>query len=182
MVEIIENEPLIKHASEFDIILVGTNCYQVMTNGFQYEIKHVFPYVQEINDTTKYGDISKVGTFVECKKEGNPLIILGFISFGYNFKGSDKEYIDYEGLISILKLLNIIYKGKSVATTVIGSTPFDGNGDRDRIISIFNKYAKDMNVSIFDYKQETGVRMRKKEYLKNKKVKRDNKRKNKKIR
>jgi hypothetical protein len=165
MVEIIENEPLIKHISEFDIILVGTNCYQVMTNGFQYEIKHKYPYVQDMNDSTKYGDISKVGTFVECKEKGNPLIVLGFISFGYNFKGDNKEYIDYKGLISILKLLNIMYKGKSMATTVIGSTPFDGNGDKNKIISIINKYAKDMNVSLFDYKQETGKRMKKKEFL-----------------
>jgi hypothetical protein len=169
MVEIIENEPLLKHASEFDVILVGTNCYQVMTNGFQYEIKTKYPYVQEINDRTKYGDISKVGTFVECKKDSNPIIILGFISFGYNFKGDDKEYIDYEGLISIIKLLNIIYKGKSMATTVIGSTLFDGNGDKKKIISILNKYGKDMMISIFDYKQESGKRMKKKDYLKSRK-------------
>lgn len=58
-----------------------------------------------------------------------------------------------------------MYKGKSMATTVIGSTPFDGNGDKNKIISIINKYAKDMNVSLFDYKQETGKRMKKKEFL-----------------
>ena len=165
MVEVIVGEPLIKHISEFDVILVGTNCYQIMANGFQYEIKKAFPYVQEINDATKYGDISKVGTFVECKEEGNPIIVLGFISFGYNFKGDDKEYVDYDGLISILKLLNIIYKGKSMATTVIGSTSFDGNGDKQKIMYILNKYMKDVDLSIFDYKQESGKKIKKKQYM-----------------
>ena len=74
MVEVIVGEPLMEHISEFDAIIVGTNCYQMMTNGFQYEIVHGYPYVQEANDSTRYGDISKVGTFVECKKEGNPNI------------------------------------------------------------------------------------------------------------
>ena len=165
MVEVIVGEPLIEHISEFDAIIVGTNCYQMMTNGFQYEIVHGYPYVQEANDSTRYGDISKVGTFVECKKEGNPNIILSFISFGYNFKGDDKEYLDYNGLINICRLLNITYKGKNIATTMIGCTPFDGNGNKDKVISILNGYMKDVNLSVFDYKQESGKRMKKKEYL-----------------
>lgn len=166
MVEIIEGESLIEHTSEFDIILIGTNCYQVMRNGIQYEIAHKFPYVQEANDKTKYADVSKVGTYIECNQEGNPLIILGFISFGYNFKGNDKEFIDYDGLVNILKFLNIIHKGKTMATTMIGCTPFDGNGDKQKVLGLFNKYLKDINLTIFDYNQETCKRIQKKEYLK----------------
>jgi hypothetical protein len=56
-----------------------------------------------------------------------------------------------------------------MATTVIGSTLFDGNGDKKKIISILNKYGKDMMISIFDYKQESGKRMKKKDYLKSRK-------------
>lgn len=169
MVEIIEGESLIGHTSEFDVILIGTNCYQVMRNGIQYEIVRKFPYVQEANDNTKYADMSKVGTYIECKREGNPLIILGFISYGYNFKGSEQEFIDYDGLINILRLINIIYKGKNIATTMIGCTPFDGNGDRQKVLNILNKYLNNLNVTIFDYNQESCKRIQKKEYIKTKK-------------
>lgn len=164
MVEIIENEPLVNHLDEFDAIFIGTNCYQVMRNGVQFEIARVLPYVQEANDKTKYGDASKVGTYIECKKENQPLVLLGFISVGYNFKGNDDVFVDYNALIIILKLINIIYKGKKIATTLIGTTKFDGNGDKNSVLKIFSEYATDIDLTVFDYVQESGNKIKHKEF------------------
>ena len=74
MISVIEDKPLIDNISDYDVILVGTNCYQVMRNGFQYDIAKKLPYVKEMNNSTKYGDPSKVGTILECN--GRPLVTL----------------------------------------------------------------------------------------------------------
>ena len=150
MINII-NDEISNHLDEYDVILVGTNCYQVLRNGFQYEIAKKYPHVKELNNQTKYGDISKVGTILECG--GTPSITLLYISFGYNFKGNDKEYIDYDGLIRCLKLCNLLYKGKKVATTLLGCTHYDGNGNQDKVISAINTIITNFNLDIYDYNQ-----------------------------
>jgi hypothetical protein len=166
MIDIIEDEPLINHISKYDAIVVGTNCYQVMRNGFQFEIARKYPYVKLENYNTKYGDIDKLGTILECKKENMPTIILSFISFGYNFKGDNKPYIDYNALEKTFKLLNLLYEGKHLATTMIGTTTYDGNADQSKVLEILNKTVTNFDLSIFDYNQESYNKQQKKEYRK----------------
>jgi hypothetical protein len=172
MIKFIDDKALIDCVSDYDVILVGTNCYQSMRNGFQLEIAKKFPYVKSMNNATKYGDIDKLGTILECKKDNNPLITLLFISFGYNFKGNDSEYVDYEALSKCLQLINLLYKGKRVATTLLGSTFFDGNGNKDKIIEIFKEKVNKVDVDIYTYPQKSYEEMKKEEYFsrKNKKV------------
>ena len=150
MINII-NDEISNHLDEYDVILVGTNCYQVLRNGFQYEIGKKYPHVKELNNQTKYGDVSKVGTILECG--GTPAITLLYISFGYNFKGNDNEYVDYDGLTRCLKLCNLLYKGKKVATTLLGCTHYDGNGNQDKVISVINTIITNFNLDIYDYNQ-----------------------------
>ena len=54
-----------------------------------------------------------------------------------------------------LKLVNVLYSGKNVATTLIGGSKFDGNGDRDKILEILNNCIKDVNLTIYDYYQKS---------------------------
>lgn len=165
MINVIENNTLINHIGEYNVILVGTNCYQSMRNGFQFEIADKFPYVKEMNNNTKYGDIDKLGTILECKNENNPIIILLFISFGYNFKGNNNEYIDYNALEKCLKLINLLYKGKKIASTLIGSTFYDGNGDKDKIMGIINKTMNKVDFDIYTYEQSSHQILKKNKYL-----------------
>lgn len=166
MIDIVENEPLIRHVDEYDGIIIGTNCYQVMRNGFQFEAAEKYPYIMECNYRTRYGDNSKLGNIVECKEEGEPLFILAFITFGYNFKGDDGDFFDYEALVKCLKLINILYKGKSLASTMFGCSVFDGNSDKERILSMLNEYVTDFNLTIYDYRQESHKVIKQREYLK----------------
>jgi hypothetical protein len=169
MVDIVINEPLIKHVNEYDGIIIGTNCYQSMRNGFQFEASEKYPYIQEYNYKTRYGDKDKLGEIVECKKDNYPLFILAFITFGYNFKGNNIDFFDYDALAKSLKLINILYSRKSLATTMIGCSEFDGNADRERILSILNKYVTDFNLTLYDYKQESHKTIKQKEYLQKRK-------------
>jgi hypothetical protein len=164
MIDIVEDEPLINHIDNYDAIVVGTNCYQVMRNGFQFEIARKYPYVQSANDETKYGDKNKLGTILECKEENKPLIILSFISFGYNFKGNNQPFIDYPSLEKSFKLLNLLYEGKHLATTMIGTTSYDGNADKSKVLDILNKVVTKFDLTLFDYNQESHNKQKKKEY------------------
>ena len=165
MIDIVINESPISHVSEYDAIIVGTNCYQSMRNGFQGEVAKRYKYVLESNYKTRYADNRKLGTIVET--DDSPKFILAFITFGLNFKGGDKEYLDYEALGKCLRLINILYKGKHLATTMLGTTKYDGNGDRDKVLEMFNKEIKDLDLTIYDYRQESFNEMNQKVYFEN---------------
>jgi hypothetical protein len=165
MVDIVIDESPIGHVHEYDGILIATNCYQVMRNGFQYEVVSKYPYVLECNYRTKYGDSGKLGDILECKEEGQPLFILMFTTFGYNFKGDEKDFFDYDSLAKCLRMINILYKGQKFATTMTGCSAFDGNADKDAILKIINKEVKDFDLTLYDYKQLSNKDMRQRKYF-----------------
>lgn len=167
MVDIVEGTNPIGYIHLYDGVILGTNCYQVMRNGFQFELARKYPYVKEFNFKTKYGDAKKLGTVVECKDKDNPLILLCFVTFGYNFKGNDDDFFDYESLEKCLKIINILYKGKHFLTTMIGCSKFDGNANKEKILDIINNEVKDFNLTIYDYNQESNFTLNKREYFKN---------------
>lgn len=156
MIEIIKDVDLYDHFSEYDVILIGTNLYCTMSQGIQLKVMLNYPYVYNKNLETKYGDMDKLGTVLECTSEGEPTFCLCFITKGFNFRPDlESDYLSYEALEKCLRLVNILYKGKKVACPLLGSSRFDGNGDRDRIMEIFNNTTSDINLTIFDYFQRS---------------------------
>ena len=155
MINVIKDIDLYNHVGEFDVVLVGTNNYCMMSQGIQLNIMLNYPYVYDRNLETKYGDPEKLGTVLECTSEGEPTFCLCFICGG-NFRPDlQKDYLSYESLEKCLKLVNILYKGKNVATTLLGASRFDGNGDKDKILEIFNSCITDVNLTIYDYYQKS---------------------------
>ena len=156
MINIIKDVDLFEHFDEYDVILIGTNNYCTMSHGIQLKVMLNYHYVYEKNMETKYADPEKLGTILECKSDGEPTFCLCFISNGYGFRPDlNKEYVSYESIEKCLKLVNILYKGKKIATTLLGSSRFDGNGDRDRILEIFNNSITDVELTIYDYRQKS---------------------------
>ena len=156
MIEIVKDVDLFEHIGEYDVVLIGTNTYCTMSQGIQLKVMLNYHYVLEKNLETKYGDPEKLGTVLECSSEGEPTFCLCFITKGYNFRPDlQKDYLSYESLEKCLKLVNILYKGKRVACTLMGESRFDGNGDREKIMEIFNTTITDVDLTIYDYFQKS---------------------------
>ena len=156
MINVIKDEDIYLHFREYDIILIGTNIYCTMSQGIQLKVMLNYPYVYEKNLETKYGDMDKMGTILECKSENEPTFCLCFITKGYNFRPDlEKDYLSYDALENALKLVNIKYKGKKIACPLLGSSRFDGNGDKEKILNIFKKALTDVECTVFDYFQKS---------------------------
>lgn len=155
MVNIIKDVDLFEHVDEYEAVLIGTGTYCTMSQGIQLKVMLNYPYVYNKNLETKYGDPDKLGTIVQCEQEKSPRFCLCFIYEG-NFRPDiKKDFLSYESLEKCLSLVNILYKGKNIATTLLGASRFDGNGDRDKIMDIFERTLTDVNVTIYDYFQKS---------------------------
>ena len=156
MIKIIKDVDLYDHFDEYDIILIGTDLYCTMSQGIQLKIMLNYPYVYNKNLETKYGDMDKLGTILECKSEGEPTFCLCFITKGFNFRPDlESDYLSYEALEKALKLVNVKYKNKKIACPLLGSSRFDGNGDKEKIMEIFNNTLSNVECTIFDYFQKS---------------------------
>ena len=153
MLNIIKDVDLYQDINKYDVILVGTNIYCNMSQGFQRKVMLNFPFVQDKNMCTKYGDETKLGTTLECKKDGKPTFVLMYINKG-NFRPDlKKDYLSYESLEKCLKVVNILYKGKNVACTILGASKYEGNGDKERILELISNNSNNINLTVYDYIQ-----------------------------
>ena len=69
MITVIKDVDIMQDISKYDTILIGTNVYCSMYQGVQRDIILNYPYVREKNLQTKYGDVAKLGTILECSEE-----------------------------------------------------------------------------------------------------------------
>lgn len=152
MVEIVKDIDLIDDVDKYDVILIGTNTYHTMGNGFQKKIRLKYPDTYALNTTTKYGDKKKIGTRITT--ETKPKFSICFITNGYNFRPDlSPVYLDYEGLEKCIKTANIEFSGLNIATTFIGCSKFDGNGDKNKVLEILKSNSDRINLYIYDYEQ-----------------------------
>ena len=150
-IEMIHNKPLIEDIFEYDLIIVGTGIYNTLGNGFQYDIKINFPNVNKIIKETPYGDKRKLGTVTIVNDK--PIFCLGFRHKGGFRKDLQTEYLDYNALTNVLSLIDENFENKKIATTLIGSSKFDGNGDKDKILGIFQQLSDKNMYYLYDYEQ-----------------------------
>ena len=148
-IRIIENEDAIWHTDEYDVILVGTSIYNMLTNGFQNKLKLKYPEIENANKTTNYGDKRKLGKRLTI--DGKPTISLMYICRYPSLRHGPA--IDYEALKNTIMTANAEFKGKKVMTTMIGCSDFDGNADKDKVLELLETYGKDMDITIYDYHQ-----------------------------
>ena len=162
---------LYEHINEYDAILIGTGTYCSMSQGLQRKVMLNYPYVQDENMKTKYGDKKKLGTVLECKENGKPTFILMYAYEGNFRPDKNKEYVSYESVEKCFKIINILYKDKKLASTIIGASKFDGNGDKNKLLKIIENNSSNINITIYDYEQKSRSEELKEQYEKEKKLK-----------
>ena len=158
MLNIIKDQSLIEHVYEYDVILVGTSIMNALGNGFQYQVKVNFPEVEKSNKKTKYGDHRKLGNVTVVNT--NPIFCLLFINKGGYRTDLNPDYLDYEALESCMKLINENFKGKKIASTIIGSSEYEGNGDQDKIMEILETNSSNIELTLYDFQQEDRLKER----------------------
>ena len=149
MLKIIKDKDPIWETDKFDVILIGTSIYNQLNGGFQSKIKYKYPIVDEKNRETKYADFSKLGTRITINN--TPIISLMYIC-GYPRPNIDT--VDYDSLTKCLLTANAEFRGKKVMATIIGSSQFDGNGDKDKCLKIIEDSTKDLDITLYDYEQK----------------------------
>lgn len=150
MMTVVKDKDPIWDTDDFDVVLVGTSVYNQLNGGFQSKMRYKYPLIDEENRKTKYADYSKMGTRITVGKE--PSISLLYISGNYKTLSTT---LNYEALEKCLQTANAEFKGKKVVTTVLGSTRFDGRGDKEKCLKIIEENTSDLDLTVYDYEQKT---------------------------
>lgn len=149
MLKIVKDKDPIWDVDNFDVLLIGTSTYNQLNGGFQSKVKYKYPIVEEENNKTKYADTSKLGTRLTIY--GRPTISLMYVC---GYPRPNTETVNYEALERCLRTANAEFKGKKVLTTIVGASPFDGNGNKDRCLEIIEESTSDLEIWVYDYKQK----------------------------
>lgn len=158
MIRWIEDKDIFWHIYEYDAILVGTNIFGYMTNGFQRKIRKEFPKLAVENAALPYGDLTRMGTMLTRDFNGLSVSLLYIVPVPFKTQsrfGLMEDVLCYDCLEKCLSDADSLYSGMRVATTLLGTSRFDGCGNRERVLDIFNNTVKQMDLTIYDYKQLT---------------------------
>ena len=139
MVTIIKDKEAIYDTEQYDVVLMGLSTHNIFMGNFQGKMAVKYPIVEKVNDSTPYGDIRKLGKCITIH-DNTPIISLMYIC---TYPSRKDNFIDYEGLRKCLETANNDFKGKKVMTTLLGSTKFDGKGDREKCLKIIEETTKD---------------------------------------
>ena len=87
-------------ANEFDIIIHGCNCFNVMGSGIAAQIKQQFPDAEMADNETLRGDAGKLGTYT-IGMSGRLVILNAYTQYSTSKNGEDVfEYLAFERVLS----------------------------------------------------------------------------------
>ena len=151
MVTIIKNKEPIYETDNYDVVLVGVSTHNILMGNFQSKMAIKYPVFEKANNSTPYGDLRKLGKRVTVD-DNKPIISIMYIC---KYPSRKDYFIDYEALEKCLRTANAEFKGKKVLTTLLGSTKFDGKGDRDKCLKIIEDSTKDLDLYVYDFEPIT---------------------------
>lgn len=154
MVNIIKSE-ILKSISNYDVFAFGMGVNNSFNGGLLYEISINFPMVRTIeNRISPYGDKRKYGTILPIIDSGITFCPCYVNNGGYTKKSPNEAFVKYDDLKRCLELIRERFRGKKICSTVIGASGYDGNGDKKKILSIFNEVFAESDIDVYDYEQK----------------------------
>lgn len=147
---IVTGKDLIWETDNYDVILVGTSIYNLLTQGFQSKISLKYPELVVANNSTPYADRRKYGKRITVDTENGPTVSIMYVC---GYPHCKRDFLNYEAFENCMATAEIEFQGKKVASTIIGTSLFDGNGDRDRCLEILEKYSNKIDLTVYDYLQ-----------------------------
>lgn len=129
---------------EFNIIVQGCNCFNVMGAGIARQIAERYPNVQDADLETTKGSIGKLGNwtagFVMLEKH-RFIVINAYTQYGTSADGSD--VFEYDSFAVILRKLAHEYGGLRFGFPYIGMGL--AGGDKKRILAMIENFAKEIS-------------------------------------
>jgi len=124
-------------AGEFDIVVQGCNCYNMMGGGIAKEIASRYPQAVEADNTTTKGNFDKVGTFTHAVIDDKWYLVNAYTQYTVS-RGQDVfEYLGFELLL---------YKWAGWLPKQKWAFPYIGMGlamgDPERIIPMLDNFAR----------------------------------------
>ena len=155
MIKIVKDKDLILDIFKYDVVLIGTSTKNSLGNGFQHKIARNFPFVREANNKTKYDDSSKLGTVMAIQNNNYPdtVFAICYITKGRFRPDIKPDAVEYDALEKCLSAIANNFSEARIVSTIMGNSPFEGGGDRDKILSLFEDKLGDMDVTLYDYEQ-----------------------------
>ena len=154
MLTIIEGKDPIFDIDNYDVILIPTTIRNKIMGGFHKKITLKYPIVKEAQFSTNHNDRRKFGKrlTIENLNNGKHIVSLLFIC---NWPSSKNlVFINYDAFEKCMKTANQEFRGKKVCAVFIGTSQFDGNGDRDKCLKIIKDNSTNLDLYIYDYKQK----------------------------
>jgi len=150
-----ENGDLIKKAinGQFEVIVHGCNCFNVMGAGIAKQIKFAFPEAFKIDSMTKKGDAQKLGkcSLVKIKNNGGNSIIVVNAYTQYYYGKQQKINTYYSAIKNCMIWIRKNLSGKKIGMPLIGAGL--GGGDWNIISNIIEEELEDEDVTIVRYKK-----------------------------
>lgn len=123
--------------NEFDIIVQGCNCFNVMGAGIAAQIKNHFPDAYLADQETLAGDRNKLGCYT-IGMAGRLVIINAYTQYG-TAKYQGHDVFEYDAFETILNKLATRFGKYRIGLPLIGMGL--GGGDADRIIPMIEQFA-----------------------------------------
>lgn len=126
-------------AGEFDIIIHGCNCFNVMGAGIAAQIAQQFPDAQIADNETVRGDPGKLGTYT-IGMGGRLVILNAYTQYGTSNTG--KDVFEYTAFERVLDKIATRFGKWRIGLPMIGMGL--AGGDAERIIPMIEAFAERM--------------------------------------
>ena len=145
---------LISNVKKYDVVVFGMGINNAFNSGLLYEIALNFPKVKESeNENSPYGDKRKYGTIYSTEADGIVFCACYMNDGGYNRNKGEEDCVKYDMLEKCLRRVAEKYAGKKICAPIIGSSFYDGKGEKKKIMSIFARAFANADIDLYDYEQ-----------------------------